>query len=162
VSGQSFLDQLAAIRERQGRDPLPDPRRIQGFEDGTPPVPDLVAERLAEATPRPAWEDFESDTPEPETHTPPPTFSRPMPASPLIPEPVQVPRSLDEVELMLVNNNATYRGRACVMTEREKAAVVTVVLQAIKRSIRDQLREVQALKPKRRTKATIVRQRKQR
>jgi len=149
----SIIEQLEAIRKRQGRDPMPDPRVIQGFGPGDAPPPSIIEQRLAEATPR---ESFEDDEPEPVSQTPVPTFSRPQVASPLIPT---VPQTLDQVELMVVNEHATFRGRTCVMSERERAKIVAVVLQAISRSVREQLRELKAMRPRQRKRATVANQR---
>lgn len=155
MSGPNLIDQLAEIRRRQGRDPLPDPTKIAGFDTNDPPPPSPLDARIAEAVPREEFPDYE-----PEAETPAPVYSKPQAASPLIPPALNVPQSLDQVELMVANENAMYRGRSCVMTPSEKAAVVSVVLKAIKRSIRDQLRELSAMRPRQRKRATVSNTRK--
>jgi hypothetical protein len=132
-----FLHQLNAIRERQGKEPI-DGTRMEGFGDGQPPPPPFY-DRLSDAEPRPDFPDDEEiyDTPE---------------VPPLVKIAMDRPRlnpALD-AELVVTENAATYRQRPVLLTEPEKAAIVTVVLKALRRSLDEQYQEI-AGRPMRRS-----------
>jgi hypothetical protein len=132
-----FLHQLNAIRERQGKEPI-DGTRMEGFGDGQPPPP-VFFDRLSDAEPRPDFPDDEEiyDTPE---------------VPPLVKIAMDRPRlnpALD-AELVVTENAATYRQRPVLLTEPEKAAIVTVVLKALRRSLDEQYQEI-AGRPMRRS-----------
>lgn len=142
-----LVQQLAAIRNAAGLDPLPDHTIIHGFEDGSPPPPD---QSRAEAGLVDEPEDY-PDTP-PQTHQsplvaaglpqPPPVIRRVGPP----PEGLgEAPRGLPVLpvaDLLILDGAAAYKGRTVELTGEEQAKVVTLVLEAMQRDIEDQLAQV--------------------
>lgn len=152
-----ILNQLAEIRERQGLAPI-DGTRIEGFEPGSPPPPPLPPEIFPSEPPEFPME-YDGDGGE--VHVGGPYTREPTP-SPLIdlgkgaeppPRPAEPPRTPPQGLFVAwmegLPCEASYQGRAVTLADKEKAAVVKVVLQALARTVRGQLAEVQALLPKR-------------
>lgn len=138
-----LLEQLAIIRERAGREPLPDPTQIQG-----PPLP-------IEPTEGPTWEDEED-----EIHPSPPPGRELSPLVPSTAERPTAPRpegpALDpKLELLVMNGEAAYRGRAVVLNQEERAEIVKAVLGAIRREVDAQYLEVAGKAPRRRRASTV-------
>lgn len=134
-----MLAQLARIRERQGLAPI-DGTKIEGFGPGLPPPPPLPDDFPAEPP------EFPMNDPEPEP-SPLVDLGR---TPPVAPEPARVPQD----GLFVAGTSgqpcfASYRGRDVVLAEKEIAAITRVVLQALARTVRTQLSEVEALLPKR-------------
>jgi hypothetical protein len=146
---------LAEIRAQQGREPLPDPSVIQGFEEGTPPPPEFVPRPPVDlsAVPEGPTEhiyddpDFEPESPliPRTTQTPVPEFQQNLPqASANLPKP-----DFSIIGVEGVGYAAEYMGRQVGLSEGEVAQAKALVLRAIQRSVQAQLNEVKALLPKR-------------
>jgi len=144
----NLLSRLEEIREAAGHEPMPDPTRISGFGPGTEPEPPLPEDP------------FEDDDDEGFTELPPaasggpewrePPASRP---SPLIPAP-QTPRAapapeLAEIDLLVANDQAAYKGRKVSLKPREQADLIKIILKAIRRSLDEQYQEVAGTRPRR-------------
>lgn len=136
-----LIARLAEIRQMQGRDPLPDPTRIQGYaEPPTDPPPFEVNEE--------PWPPLE----EPEDQPGPPIGTGPEP------EPSEPPLSQDAAmdlaelltkkELVVMDRSAMFRQRSVQLSETEWSAVVQVVLKSIRRSLDEQYAEVAGVKPR--------------
>ena len=147
-----LLSRLAEIRELQGREPIPDPTRIEGFGRGAPSPPPLPAglERgpvdLSQVPENP--DDFENEV---------------IPPSPLIPTTATLDDFSQRVQSTLLpkpdlavvgidakHTIAQYLGREVTLNDRESASVKAVILRALQRVVKEQLAEVRALLPKRR------------
>ena len=152
----SLIDNLAAIRELQGKEPLPNPHMIQGFEPTDPTVPPYNPYDAAGIR-DPLPEDFgQSADPFGLDDTPPA-----VPASPLIPRkaPVRTPAG-DALpapitgpvfSLMVADHIGSWKGREVQLSEKEEKAVRAVVLKAIQRELQADLSEAgvrRARKPK--------------
>lgn len=148
----SLLHNLAEIREMQGREPLPDPTRIQGFEAGSAPVPESRPVYSAPLNPPlpPGVEDEFLDGG-------PPAEEAQVPASPLIPRRrseqhrLVQPPGMDEQALSsalagmpvpllaVLDREATWKGRAVALSESDERAIRAVVLKAIQREVQADL-----------------------
>jgi hypothetical protein len=124
------------VRSKMGYDPLPNPHVIQEL------APDDAAPALIEFEDR---EELEFENP---------------PASPLLalgqqgqaePKPAaESAKPLDKLpELVVWGANANFRGKETELTNGEQAAIAKIILGAVTRSIRGQLKEVSALTPRR-------------
>jgi len=145
--GGDLLNQLAAIRERQGRDPI-DPSRIEGVQSAIPDDP--VRQRLAEA---PVREDFPDDE---EWELP---GEEPSPLIRVAMPPPKATVELERSELWVSGTEAGFRGRPVTLNEKEKASIVTVVLKALRRSLDEQYQEIAGTRM-RRTKTEVKPKRK--
>jgi hypothetical protein len=137
----NFIDQLAEVSRRQGK-PFIDPRRIEGFGEGSPPPPPLEDVKIPTAAEMFGGEpvDLPAETP----------AQSPLIAAAggfkLVPEAIQQPARPD---LLVMGNQAAYRDRGVELTEREQAVVASVVLKAIKRSLSEQFAALERSIPKR-------------
>jgi hypothetical protein len=146
--GDKFLDRLAEIRDAQGREPMPDPSKIEGFGPGHPPVP-------MDLPPIPDVEDPEDgdpwDLPEGRTHSIADVAVRKV-SSPMIPVAVQRPSvaippptpppslpaiDFSTLELVVIEQEAYFRGHSVRLTLEEKALVANLVLAALSRELDD-------------------------
>lgn len=149
---------LAQIRELQGKPPLPSPHVIQGFEPGSPPIPgDRVVDfnpPLPPVVQQAAIEDEFLDGGPPAEGPPP---------SPLIPRrPRTEPQALvqppgDPIDMIVaqvadrllgatlgpqanpqlavLDQKATWKGREVALSETDSRAIRAVVLKAIQREV---------------------------
>ena len=140
-----LINDLARFREMSGREPLPDPRIIAGFEPGSPPPPPYIPTERSQ-TP----EDWLEPEPEPKA-----------PPSPLVPrkvkpEPVETPTPVIPTFLLVVMDGlAAWKGRDVQLTDREVGAIRSIVLKAIQREVQADLEAAaslggQATEPKKR------------
>jgi len=130
----SFVGKLDEIRAMQGKEPLPDPHKIQGFGPQDPPPPRLL--ETDPDVPR-EWLDPEVDFEQP------PAPPAPKP-SPLIPQPKPVMPSaqvdgakdlLSKVGLVVIDRLAAWKGREVTLSDPESAKIREVVLLAIRREV---------------------------
>ncbi len=141
------LDVMNQVRQRQGREPI-NPFTIDGFGEGTEPAPRTEAEIIAdvrqEAKQGPMYEPDEErlgDTA--------------VPASPLIPvtlkvtpqAPPQIVPTLPQgaealLELMVVGEEAVYRGNPVKLDVQDQNAIATIILRAAQRRVNEQLAQV--------------------
>lgn len=135
----SLQDDLDRIAEMQGKPPI-DGSRIEGFGPG--------------ASPAPAWSPPVStadDWPEEDLDQPP---------SPLIPRKTpSVPQdglsgivqalTANPARVSVWNDRALFQGREVTLKSQEQAGIEAIILRAIQRTVRDQIRELSALLPKR-------------
>lgn len=132
----SILDDLAKVRELQGKEPLPDPTKIQGFGPEDPPVPPyLPPESATDPDLPPDWLDPDLDMPAP-------------PPSPLVPKaPKPVPQPMPQLaerppfSLMVMDRVAEWKGRVVQLLEPEEKSIRAVVLKAIQREVKADLLE---------------------
>lgn len=125
---------LAEIREMQGKEPLSNPGVIQGFQQGSPPPPD--------------WLDPEDEA-EDEHEGPP---------SPMVPRDVAVRKApqgpqvapggtfapIPGLDLIVVENEAAYKGHAVTLNQQERSSIARVILGASQRILNERLAEVEA------------------
>ena len=159
----NLLDDLAQVREMQGKAPLPSPHMIQGFEPGSPPVPPL----------RPLEVDSPSGMVEDEFLEGGPPMEEPRPSSPLIPRPDpnrQTGRELmhaamyspTATEIMaklapnppavfaltVLDEVAGWKGREVRLSDDEQKQIRLVVLRAIQRELDADLRPLVRRRPR--------------
>lgn len=128
-TGASFVDQLAEVSRRQGKAFI-DPTRIQGFgEEGDPPSPPLPPD------PRPV-----------ELKSAAELFGGPAVEPAVEPAPT-IQASSDE--LVILEKAASYKQHGVMLTDQERAAIVTVVLKALRRDLDDKFREISGAVPRR-------------
>lgn len=121
-----LINDLAAIRDRQGLAPMPNPHFIQGFGPNDPPPPPYIPPETVVDDPA---DEFGVD-------------DDPLPASPLIPRPPLeqmrqpvTPAPLPSVALVVLDRLASWKGREVALTEDEEKACRAVVLRAIQREL---------------------------
>jgi hypothetical protein len=140
--GSDLLTQLAAIRERQGKEPLPNPGFIQGFGPGSPaPPPPIIVPS-----------DIEDPDEEPSPLIPPQQFYVKKASGP----PVSIDPQIPNFKLIVMDNAAQYAGHGVVLQDAERDRIAEIIVKAVKRELDGQmqtlgLREAQAtgLVPKR-------------
>lgn len=142
----NLLDDLAQVREMQGKPPLPNPHMIQGFEPGSPPVPPLGPHEVDSPSGLVEDEFLEGGPPaEPE-----------RPASPLIPAvhrqtarkfvtgmqaPAPVfPPPPPAFALTVLDEVAGWKGREVRLSDDEQKQIRLVVLRALQRELDADLR----------------------
>lgn len=124
-----LINDLARIREMSGRDPLPDPRVIAGFEPGSPPPPPFIPTE-GSSVPK----EWLEPAPEPK--------AAPSPLVPrkAKPEPVETPTPvLPQFLLVVMDGLAAWKGRDVQLTDREVGAIRAIVLKAIQREVQADL-----------------------
>lgn len=124
--GTDLLTQLAQIRERQGKEPLPNPGFIQGFGENDPPSPPppvMVPGGLED-----------TDVPEPTgaTHfiskvTP----GRPTGVGPISEDEMIVP----QFKLVVMDAAAQYLGHATMLSEEDQNLIRQVIVKSVKRDL---------------------------
>ena len=124
--GTDLLTQLAAIRERQGKEPLPNPGYIQGFGENDPPSP----------PPPPLYSPPGAEDEDPSPLIPPQQYyvKKKEPEVPALSEEMIIP----QFKLTVMDSLAQYSGHAVVLEDGERDQVATIVITAIKREL-DQL-----------------------
>jgi len=144
----TLTGKLDEIRAMQGKDPLPDPHKIQGFGPEDPPPPRLL--ETDPDVPR-EWLDPEVDFEQPKPKV------GPKP-SPLIPQPKSVlvsgvlpagPDLLAKVGLVVIDRLAAWKGREVTLSEPEEAKIREVILLAIRREVDADLSAVSRKRPRR-------------
>lgn len=135
-----LLQRLAEIREAQGKDPMPDPTVIHGFEPGSTPPPEWKPPTTTEQLEYSGdWADEPEDEPE-------------APPSPLVPRkapepaPMSMPQNITGIDLLVVENEASYKGHTVTLDWGEKAEIARIILSAARRVLDEHLSEVE--KPK--------------
>jgi len=125
----SLMGRLDEIRHMQGKDPLPDPTKIAGFEPGAPPIPPLPP--LDPDLPA-DWIDPELDMPEP---PPSPLIPKPKaPAPPLVaPTSAQIEGVLALVELL------TWNGQPAPFSDEDRNAIRAITLRAFQRGLETEM-----------------------
>jgi len=139
-----LLTQLAEIRRRQGLEPIPDPRVIQGFGPGSDPPPPFMPSSVTE---RAQFENPDEEEPEgePQTFTSPLLeAARPQGAPRMVPRAEEAVRPEPKFELIVCDLAAGYRGHTVELNTAERKAIIGVVLSALHRTLDDLRREVQA------------------
>lgn len=146
-----LLENLAAIRERQGLPPMPDPTVIQ--DDGGPPPPPWVPP--ASPPIPPDWIDTVEDDDVQASYVEPvsPLIPRRAPQSPQAA--TSSPALARTPDLAVFDRIAAYKGRDVELSEAEHKQVVRIVLGAVARTVNEQLAEV-GVKRVRRRKATTA------
>lgn len=164
------IDVTNQVRLSRGLDPLPNPYVIQG--DGAFPAPrvevdyldDPILPRTAER--EAAIERRHADLTDDFGHLlvdPSPLVtlgareSQREPELPMNPAMV-APLAMPILGLMVADRAAAYEGRTVELTESERAAVAKVVIQAIARTLDEQLGAVRALLPRRKPRPGLARQ----
>jgi len=131
-AGPNMIEQMAAFNQRIGK-PFVDPTRISGFgEEGDAPAPPLPPDLKPLHIPT-AKELFGGDPVE-------------APEPPVAPTP-SVLASTEE--LVVLESAASYKQHGVIMTSEERAAIVTVVLKALRRDLDDKFREIAGTVPRR-------------
>jgi hypothetical protein len=153
----TFIDQLAEISRRQGREFI-DPTRIEGFGPGNAPAP-LPPTTPPEQLPVPhipSARDLHGDPVEFSQIVGEMSVAEPAP-SPLVelgkkaapPEVPVVPvNEVPTASLVIVGRNAVYRDRPVLLNDTEHAAVVAIVLKAIRRDLDVQYQELTGRRPR--------------
>lgn len=119
-----LIDDLARIRQMSGREPLPDPRVIQGFEPGTPPPPPYIPTERSQVP-----QEWLEPAPEPKS-----------PPSPLVPrkakpEPQEPPVDFPKFNMVIFDGLAAWKGRDVQLTQQEEGAIRAIILKAIQREL---------------------------
>jgi len=129
--GTDLLTQLAAIRERQGKEPLPNPGYIQGFGENDPPSP----------PPPPLYAPPAPDDDDPSPLIPPQQYyvKKKEPEAPALSEEVVIP----QFKLLVMDSAAQYAGHAVVLEDWERDEIAKLVVQAVKRELDAQASQLQ-------------------
>lgn len=137
------LPHAADIRRRTGRDPIQS-TTIDGFDsDQPPPPPNLDVPQIRH-----------DDDPDEEWGQPAPSYQPPeIPPSPLIPR-SRVELEPQSPDLVVKGRVGFYKKRSVNLNEIEEAKIAAILLGAMKREVREQAREVDALIPRRTRKRT--------
>ena len=136
----SLIDDLARLREVQGKEPLPNPHIIAGFGPDDPPTPALgPVDRRGEEFP-PMIEDEFRDADAPEPPPPSPLIPRRAPtalvSNPGVPlTPPQMAGMPPLPDLVVLGHVGAWKGREVVLSDAEERAVRAVVLRAIAREV---------------------------
>ena len=137
----SLIDDLARIRELQGKSPLASPHVIQGFGPDDPPVPPYIAQQRHEA---PADEFGIDDDPLP------PSPLVPRKAAPVLVAPPGQPEFSGPMPtLVVLDRIASWKGRDVALSEDDEKAVRAVVLRAIQRDLDADLSDAGAKRTRR-------------
>lgn len=127
---------LAEIRDQQGRDPMPDPTRIEGFGPGHPPTPSTPDVQTS-------WpEDWDGEG-EPPDDPPSPMIPatdyvvRKIPLAPntFLPVNDKTEKLLPKPDLLIVGEGAYFRGFDVVLNQAEQDEVAGVVVRAVRRKL---------------------------
>ena len=135
----SLIDDLARLREVQGKEPLPNPHVIAGFgPDDAPPPPYLPQQRLAEPQNDPVPDEFLDSGPPDDVPPPSPLIPRrPPAATKLVPhEPTGAPLPT----LVVLDHVGAWKGREVVLSDADERTIRSVVLKAIQREVQADLR----------------------
>ena len=136
-----LISQLASIRNRQGLDPLPDPRVIPGFGPNDPAPPSFPPTG-------PARQDEYIEEPEEE---PSPLVQaavrRPSAPGVDVEIPVQQAPQGPPIKLLVVDSSAAYMGQSVELNQQEQGQVIAVILRSLQRWINDSLAATQVVKP---------------
>jgi hypothetical protein len=151
----SLIQDLDKIRELQGREPLPDPSVIQGFDQNSPPPPAYDPDVPAE------WLDPDLDQHDPRTQLPPSPL---IPQSAPVPAPVAMPSPSVAAEparsaifaLVVADRLASWKSREVLLTEEEEKRVRAIVLGAIQRELVADLEAVTTKRRRRKPVAAVV------
>ena len=151
---------LAQIRELQGKDPLPNPGIIQGFESGSPSSPSFPADQDV------PFEDDDDHLEVPESPLIPrraPEYVVKQSAAPASLEPADGLVVIPGGGLVVIDGKASFRGFSVDLLDDERSAVSAVVVLALQRVLEGHMVELrvglavgvtpeekQALTPKRR------------
>lgn len=148
-----LVDPNAAInyvRQQRGLAPLPNPHVIEGFGGPTDaPTPSVLPSTLPAFN---AADPFGLDMADEE----PPRIA---PVSPLIPA---KPPEPELPRLVVQNDQALFDGKAVHLEARDVNAITKIILLAVERSVRQQLREIRSLIPKREKPAVVPKKRRKR
>lgn len=125
---ESAITRLAEIRRLQGRTPLADPTKIDGFGPGLEPPPLEDPQGLGEP------EAFDDPMEVPEIHV-----SKSPDHQPIAQMGLQRPASK---ELTVIERFATIHGFSVVLTESDRNDVAKIILKAIDKDLRGKLSEV--------------------
>lgn len=150
----SLLTDLDRVRQMQGRDPMPDPTKIQGFGPDDPPQPDYLPPAISPDLP-PEWIDPELDVPR---------NAQASPQSPLmalgaqgtkavVSSPPAAPAALPDpgqFQMIVCDRVAAWKGRSVELSEADEKAVRLVVIRAIQREVQADL---EAVVPRRKRRA---------
>ena len=139
--GTDLIAQLAAIRELQGKEPLPNPGFIEGFGPGRPPAP----------PPPEAFPDVEDPDDEPSPLIPPTQYYvKKKELGPALNNPTAIDMAASvNFKLIVMDNAAQYAGHAVMLKDAERDTIAEIVVRAVKRELDGEvdklgLREAQA------------------
>lgn len=130
--GTDLITQLAQIRERQGKEPMPNPGVIQGFGEGTPPPHPLdYQERQNDEFG--LDDDNESPLVPPQEYyvkkiAPAKESDMPIPAGPM-----------PNFKLLVMDSAAQYAGHSVVLTQQEQDSISALVIKALRRELDEHL-----------------------
>lgn len=159
----SLINDLAQIREAQGKPPLPNPHVIQGFEPGAPPAPPFnpfeVDSPTGEVTEMGVDDPYLNEGPPKEEAPPSPLIPRRPRTEPhrLVPTPDADPleslatavagkliggmaKPASGPMLAVLDRQATWKGREVALSESDERAVRAVVLKSIQRELQADLK----------------------
>ena len=136
----SLVDDLARIRDIQGKEPLPNPHVIQGFEQGSPVVPPYYPQERMPDPNEPLEDEYLDAGPPPEP--------APSPLIPRRPAPAVAPPLLPQPKMVVVDRVAAWKGRDVALSETDEKAIRTVVLRAIAREVMADLAASGARRPR--------------
>lgn len=143
----SLIDNLAAIREMQGKAPLPSPHHIQGFEPGAPPVPAYIPQDRGVPANDPDPDEFGINDERPAA-APSPLIPR-NPIKTVAQNLIPLPPVEDLPSLTVWGTLASWKGRAVTLSEADEKAVRSVVLKAIQRELEADLSDAGAKRTRR-------------
>lgn len=133
--GTDLLTQLAHIRERQGKQPLPSPNFIEGFGENDPPSPPppvMVPGSVG---------DPDEDEPEPKptgaTH-----YIAKAPAPSLASAALSEEMVIPQLKLVVMDAAASYAGHATMLDQADQDRIAEIVVKAVKKDLDSQLQTI--------------------
>lgn len=134
----TLIEQLDRIRERQGKEPI-DATHIS---DDNPLADGNPANRLRDAAPVAPWEDFTSDDYDEPAQAPSPLIPRTALGPPI--ETKTDPFAVPQYRLVILDSFAEREGQKLELDERALNECHQIVLRAIERQAKLELKRIQA------------------
>lgn len=143
--GTDLLTQLAQIRERQGKEPLPNPGFIQGFGENDPPSPPppvMVPGAIGDD--EEPWVEAPKDGPTGATHyvAKTPDFKRQTASQARAEMGLSEEMVIPQFKLVVMDGAATYAGHACILDQADQDRIAEIVVKAVKRDLDAQLQTI--------------------
>ena len=131
--GTDLITQLAQIRERQGKEPLPNPGFIQGFGENDPPSPPPPI-FVPGATAIEEEEEFENPlATKPSVSGATHYVRKELPPGRL--EPLSEEMVIPQFKLVVMDAAAQYLGHATVLSEEDQNLIRQIVVKSVKREL---------------------------
>ena len=136
--GTDLITQLAQIRERQGKEPLPNPGFIQGFGENDPPSPPPPIFVPGTTAIEEGNEDLREDLPtwNPKTPTGATHYvAKTVDGHGMVPDRLSEEMVIPQFKLVVMDAAAQYLGHATVLSEEDQNLIRQIVVKSVKREL---------------------------